>query len=205
MSANRGTTCTICNHRERPAIDLALARRVSMNALSKRYELGSDALYRHSKNHLPPQLRAQLLAGPDIETDLDQLKATESQSLLANLVHIRHRLFGALDMAEEHGDGFMLTRTTSQLHTNLELTGKLLGDLGVGHTTINNVLVLPAYIELRAALTNALADFPEARRAVAAVLHAIESKAAADITATDMGRKMAHGQVPALIEGEVVS
>ena len=62
-------------------------------------------------------MRAQLLAGPDTSVDLDALKATESQSLLANLVAIRHRLFGALDTAEEHGDGFMLTRVTSQLHT----------------------------------------------------------------------------------------
>jgi hypothetical protein len=139
--------CTVCRHREVAGINLALARRVSVIALARRYQLGVDALYRHGRNHLPPQLRAQLLAGPDTDIDLDHLKATESQSLLANLVAIRHRLFGALDMAEEHGDGFMLTRTTSQLHVNLELTGKLLGDLGMGHTTNVNVLVLPAYVD----------------------------------------------------------
>jgi hypothetical protein len=198
--SNPGPKCTICKHRERAAIDLALARRVSVYALAKRYQLGHDAIYRHSRNHLPPQLRAKLLAGPDTEVDLDHLKATESQSLLANLVAIRHRLFGALDAAEEHGDGYMLTRTTSQLHQNLELTGKLLGDLGVGHTTINNVLVMPQYVEMRVALVNALRPHPEAARAVAAVLHQIESKAAADVTATDAGRKLANGKVPPLIE-----
>jgi hypothetical protein len=158
--------------------------------LSRRYGLSTDILFRHRKAHIPPQLRARLLAGPDIEVDLDKLRETESQSLLANLVALRRRLFAALDLAEENGDGFMLTRVSSQLHVNLETTGKLLGDLGVGSTTtINNVLVLPAYIELRVGLVRALEGFPEARAAVAQVLHAIESKAAATIEAE--GRRLA--------------
>jgi hypothetical protein len=129
---------------------------------------------------LPATVRAKLLAGPDIEIDLDQLRESESQSLLANLVALRHRLFAALDAAEEYNDAGMLTRVSSQLHANLELTGKLLGDLGVGVTNVN-VLVMPQYVELRVALVQALASFPEARQAVAAVLHQLESKAAADI------------------------
>jgi hypothetical protein len=72
----------------------------------------------------------------------------------------------------------MIARIAAQLHHNLEITGKLLGDLGVGSTTINNVLVLPAYVEMRVELVRALAPFPEARQAVAAVLHAIEHKSA---------------------------
>lgn len=96
------------------------------------------------------------------------------------LVALRHRLFAALDCAEEYNDAGMLTRVSSQLHANLELTGKLLGDLGVGVTNVN-VLVMPQYVELRVALVQALASFPEARQAVAAVLHQLESKAAADI------------------------
>jgi hypothetical protein len=60
--------CNCCSHRERPAIDLAIARDVSVSALSRRYDMSTDSLYRHAKNHLPPQLRAKLIAGPDIET-----------------------------------------------------------------------------------------------------------------------------------------
>jgi hypothetical protein len=51
-------------------IDLALARRVSVKALERRYGIHHDSLYRHAKTHLPPQLRAQLLAGPDTSVDL---------------------------------------------------------------------------------------------------------------------------------------
>ena len=93
--------------------------------------------------------------------------------------------------AEEHGDASMLSRVASQVHTNLELTAKLLGDLGVGGATINNVLVMPAYVEMRVELVRALAPFPEARQAVAAVLHQIEHNAADGITAEKRDREFA--------------
>jgi hypothetical protein len=180
----RPSKCTVCSHREHAAIDLGLARGVSVRALAKRYRLGSDSIYRHAKAHLPPQLRAALIAGPDIEgVDLDKLRETESQSLLANLIAIRRRLFAAFDLGEEYGDVSMVARVASQLHSNLELTGKLLGDLGTGSTTFNSVLIMPQYVEMRIGLVNALRPFPEAARAVASVLHTIEGKAAEAIRA----------------------
>jgi hypothetical protein len=164
----KGIRCHVCAHRELAAIDLALARGVSVTALSRRYKLGPDSIYRHKNNHLPATVRA-----------------SESQSLLANLVALRHRLFAALDTAEEYNDAGMLTRVASQLHANLELTGKLLGDLGVGTTTVN-VLVMPQYVELRIALVQALSAFPEAKQAVAQVLYNLESKAAESIKPKDL-------------------
>jgi len=106
-----GPRCTICAHRECAGIDLALARGVSVRALAKRYDVGPDSIYRHAKNHLPPQLRASLITGPDLDIDLDKLRETEGQSLLANLIALRGRLFASLDVAEEAGDG----RTAIQL------------------------------------------------------------------------------------------
>jgi hypothetical protein len=55
----RGTQCTVCSHREASNIDLALARGVSVTALARRYDLGTDSLYRHSSNHLPPRMTEQ--------------------------------------------------------------------------------------------------------------------------------------------------
>jgi hypothetical protein len=182
--AKRGPACSVCSHRELAQIDTALARGVSVPAIARRFKLGIHSLYRHGRAHLPPQLRASLLAGPDLEgIDLDKLKETESQSLLANLVSLRHRLFASLDIAEEFGDAGMVTRVASALHSNLELTARLLGDLGIGSTNVTNILIAPQYIEMRVALVQALSAFPEARLAVAQALHQIESKAADAITA----------------------
>jgi transposase-like protein len=177
----KGKACHCCSHRERSAIDLALARGVSITALSRRYGISTDAIYRHRKAHLPAQLRARLIAGPDLDIDLDRLRETESQSLLANLVALRHRLFAALDVAEEAGDSAMVARVTHQLHENLQITGRLLGDLGVGSIT-QNILIQPQYVELRFAIVGALRAFPAAAQAVAEVLHRLEDKAATAIT-----------------------
>ena len=112
------------------------------------------------------------------------MRENESQSLLSHLIALRNRLLAGLDVAEEYRDGSMLTRVSAQLHQNLELTAKLVGDLAAGGTTtINNVLVMPAYVEMRVELVKALAPFPDARLAVAQVLHQIEHKAADAITA----------------------
>src|SRR5262245_23765998 len=97
---------------------------------------------------MPLQLKASLLAGPDLNIDLDALRRTESQSLLGNLVALRHRLFGQLDRAEEEDNLYGFARVSAQLHENLEVTGRLLGDLNVG-TTINNILIQPVYCEMR--------------------------------------------------------
>jgi hypothetical protein len=181
--AKYGRRCTCCQHRERAGIDLALARGVSVRALASRYKLGRDAIYRHQKNHLPPQLRASLIAGPDLSIDLDKLRETESQSLLANLIALRGRLLNALNIGEEHGDANMVSRVAGQLHRNLELTGKLLGDLSSGHSSVTNILIAPQYVTMRIELVRALVPFPEAAKAVAAILHQVESKAAEAIKA----------------------
>jgi len=70
----KGKACNCCSHRERQAIDLGLARGVSVTALARRYVVSTDSLYRHRKAHLPAQLRAKLIAGPDIALDLDRLR-----------------------------------------------------------------------------------------------------------------------------------
>jgi hypothetical protein len=184
MAKHRRTgQCNCCQHRELAGINLGLARGVSVRALARRYQVTRDSLYRHQKNHLPPQLRASLIAGPDLDIDLDKLRETESQSLLMNLVALRGRLFSILDVAEECRDGTMLARIAGQLHNNLDITARLVGSLSNGHTTITNVLIQPQYVEMRVELVRALAPFPAAARAVAAVLHQVETKAAADIAA----------------------
>jgi hypothetical protein len=70
-------------------------------------------------------------------------------------------------------------RLSGQIHQNLELTGKYLGEFArVTTQTQISLLVTPEYLKLRSALLHALWPFPEARQAVAAVLHDIEGVAA---------------------------
>ena len=76
-------------------------------------------------------------------------------------------------------NGGLATQIAGAIHRNLELVGKYLGEFAQHQirTTVS-VLVQPEYLQMRAALVRALQPYPDARAAVAAMLHQIESKAA---------------------------
>jgi hypothetical protein len=136
-------------------------------------------LCRHRKR-LPPQLKAAMLAQalrPAV--DLDQLRSTEGEGLLANLSAQRARLLLWQDWAASAEQFAIAAAISAQIHRNLELVGKYLGEFAQHHVVSNvSVLLSPQYLELRAALLKALAPHPEAKKAVADALHRIESEAA---------------------------
>ena len=56
-----GLRCTICNHPERPRIDLAVASGSSMRAIALRFKVSPDAVWRHGQAHLSPEIRGALV------------------------------------------------------------------------------------------------------------------------------------------------
>jgi len=180
----KGPACTICAHDKRALIDVGLVHGVSHRVLADRFDVGKDAVQRHGTNHLSPAQRAAILAQrKPTEIDLDALRASESESLLAQLVAQRARLQSNAEFASGFGDVRAAVSAEAAITTNLALVGKLLGQLvnlhDVRHTSI---LVSADYIKLRTAIVHALAPFPEARAAVARVLAALEAESAKDIT-----------------------
>jgi len=170
---------TIDRHPERAAIEREIAIGRPCTAIARKYGLHKDAVPRY-KAKLPAQLKAALAANalkPGV--DLEQLRISESDHLLQNLGAQRARLLMMQDCAIEVGQGTVVAMLSAQIHRNLELVGKYLGEFikHETHTSIS-ILITPEYLELRTALIQALAPFPEARRAVAAALHRLESKAA---------------------------
>jgi hypothetical protein len=180
-----GQRCRVCSHKHVDLINLALARGVSVLAVSRKRGVSVDSLYRHVRNgHLPPQLRASLVAGPvATEADLDKLKEDEGASWLATMLAHRQHLFNARDIAEEHGDVNMLVRVSAEIHRSMELVAKFLGTLVQRHeVTRTNILISADYLQLRSVLVRALQPYPEAARAVAAALHTLEHQAAEAMT-----------------------
>jgi hypothetical protein len=181
----RGATqCSICLHEKRASIELALVLRVPTRVLAKRFDVSRDALYRHGRRHLSPQQRAALLAAQKpTAVDLEKLQASESEGLLAQLVAQRARLQTYAEQALELGDPKAAVSVERGITANLELVAKLLGQLVQHHEVRStSILVSPDYIALRHAIVKALQPFPDAARAVGAALHALESRAAAEIT-----------------------
>jgi hypothetical protein len=176
--------CTICNHEKRHQIEIGLVHRVPLRILAARFNVKHHALHRHRHNHLSPQIAAAILsAQKPSAVDLEALQASESEGLLSQLVTQRARLQTHSEVATELGDVKAAVACERAITSNLELVGKLLGQLVQRHEVRStSVLISADYLEVRAALVKALQPFPEAARAVAAALHQLESKAASDIT-----------------------
>jgi hypothetical protein len=174
-----GARCTVCFHEHRAEIELGLARRAGLKTLGTKYGLSKTALSRHGKNHMPPDLKAKMMAvGRPTEIDLDALRKSESEGLLGTAVSLRARMYRQLDQAEELGDLRAAASLDGRILDSLSFTAKLLGELSThNQTTINQLVVSPQYLELRAALIQALAPFPPARKAVSQVLRRLEGAA----------------------------
>jgi len=181
MPKGRTRLSNIELHPERAKIEFDMARGVPVRTIESRYGVSKSAISRW-QHKLPPQLRAAALK---IRTahDHEKLKVEESEGLLANLATQRARLLLMQDGLLEIGDLPGAARISSVIGRNLELVGKYLGEFALRTVSTNvNVLIQPEYLELRTSIAQALAPFPEARRAVAEVLHRLESKAAATPT-----------------------
>jgi hypothetical protein len=159
-------------------------------SLAKRFGLSLHAVWRHSKNHLSPQLRAAILvAQAPSKIDLSELRKSESEGLLSHLVGQRARLQRLSELALETGSIPNACSVEGRITANLELVARLLDQLTVHHTVEHrSILVSADYLRLRAVLVEALRPHPAAMAAVSAALHRLESEAAADITARGNGK-----------------
>ena len=163
----------------RAAIERDLAAGVPTRIVGQKYGISRDACWRWLKK-MPPHLKAEKYIGLiKAEGDLERLRIEESEGLLANLAMQRARLLMAQDAALELADLMCVNHIAGQIHRNLELVGKYLGEFA-SHSISTSVslLITPEYLDLRAALVRALRPSPQARAAVAAVLRDVETTAA---------------------------
>ena len=184
--ARQVSRCSVCSHSERGAIEVMMARGLSYRVLAKRFGVSQAALGRHRRNSHCPEVANKALAialtGRDVS--LADLGRDESEDLFGHLVSQRGRLYNILDRAEGVGESPALLdlRAAAAIHArltaNLELTARLLDEIGTHSTTVtNNLIVAPQYLELRAKLLEALSppQFRAARHAVVAALRDIET------------------------------
>ena len=172
------TRCSICTHDDRARIELLLARGASRRRIGERFHCSPDAVWRHwRKGHVPEHVKSQLAirALRPGET-LDKLVQDESIGLLENLQRIRATLYASFDAAAEVGDRQAVALLAARLHENLRLAATSTGELQKNSpTSVTNIVLSPAYLDLRAALLRALRPYPDAARAVVAAFHRAEA------------------------------
>ncbi|MDE1894086.1 MAG: hypothetical protein KGH90_07110 [Xanthomonadaceae bacterium] len=178
----RGRKCATCEHEHRAEIELRLASGTPVRIIAARYNVGKDSLFRHRKGHMAQELIAQLQAAgrKTPRADLDALKRTESEGLLANLVHERARQQRIADKAELVDDFANATRASVAALKSSELIAKLLGDIQTGSVT-QNILIAPEFHAFRTAVIQALRAHPDAKRAVIAEMQRLEHSSESEV------------------------
>jgi hypothetical protein len=152
--------CTVCDHPERHSIDEALVSGTPYRSVAKRFRLSESAVYRHKSEHLP----AHLLKARQAE------EVAQADDLLEQVRHLQAHTLDILERAEKAGDLRIALAAISQARGNLELLGKLAGELD--ERPVVNLNISPEWLELRTVIVGALEPHPAAHTAV---LRALES------------------------------
>jgi hypothetical protein len=150
--------CTVCDHPERHSIDEALVTGAPYRSVAKRFERSESAVYRHKTEHLP----AHLLKAKEVE------EAARADDLLDQVRNLQAHALDILERAEKAGDLRTGLAAISQARGNLELLGKLAGE--IDERPVVNLNVSPEWLELRGVIVGALEPYSEARGAVLSAL-----------------------------------
>jgi hypothetical protein len=177
---NTGQTCTICRHERRYEIELALTAGVSSRAVAKKFTVSRDAAWRHLTNHVTPERRAQLVAGPMKLGQLAEKATAEGTTLIDYLGMIRSVLMARFLAAAETGDNQSTGLLAGRLNEALRLMASVTGELQNATAGVtNNILIAnsPFVADLQSMLLRVLSPFPEARLAVIRGLEDLSSRA----------------------------
>ncbi len=152
--------CQTCQHAEVAAIDRALVSGQSLRDLSALFRVSEDSLARHRDADIP-QAVAKAQEVEDITRGLDVVKQLRT---------INGVTMQILSEARQRKDPEIALKAIDRIQRQIELQAKLLGDLD--ERPVVNVVLSPEWLSLRLVIVQALADHPEAQRAVVMALSA---------------------------------
>jgi hypothetical protein len=182
--------CQVCRHSERWRLELLRAGGATLDSLAVKFGLHRDAIHRHWRDHVSPEMKASYLCGPAQLAELAEKAAAEGDSVLDHLRMIRTVLTGQLAAMTEAGDGrgaaYVAGRLTATLETMARITGEI-GELARNTININgNVAIVnsPEFAKVQAIMLRALAPFPDARGAVVSALRSMDADDAPPGSAT---------------------
>lgn len=150
--------CTCCTHPNREMIDRALVAGTSLRDIAGQFGVSKSAVERHKADHLPAML----------------VKSEEARQVAHadDLLREANRLYAVATTVMEQGqkskDYGVVLKAVGAAGRVLTLLGELLGE--INRQPQVNITLSAEWIEVRALIIEALADFPEARAQVALAL-----------------------------------
>lgn len=149
-----GPQCSVCEHPEARNIATALLAGASVRDVAQRYGLTKSTVARHHRLHLLPKLTPAESAPPA------QLQAIEdhgiSQTVLGAVHDLHRRTLALLTQAEAASDRPSAARLIGEARRNLELVGRLTGELdGPTAPQSGSVNVVITYVDRQVVLPGA--------------------------------------------------
>ena len=181
-----GRQCQVCKHEQVGRIDYLIVaggggHGSGRRALAQKFGVTEISIWNHGKNHITPEYRQAVLAGPlRSEHDLRELVAEENTSVLQNFrgLYNAHRSRWLVAL-EAGSDELMITHGRAMAEMLWKI-GKLTREIAPPQQLIQNNTVQifehPEYIQAITVLTAALRPFPEARQAASEALRALTAK-----------------------------
>src|SRR6516164_12904 len=173
--------CNCCTHPDRALIECAKVAGISIDVLAAKHGISRDSIYRHMRNHVTDEDRAQYIAEIPIAA-LAQKASESGAALLDYFSIIRQTLMNQFQFAASVGDRNAVNNTARALVEVLKEIGRLTGELlnASPITNINNTAIFlnsPVFSDLQAMLVRKLTPHPEALQAVLAGLEELEKVA----------------------------
>jgi hypothetical protein len=196
----RPRSCEACQHPDRVRIEFLRLSGASVRSLQKQFGVSKDIILRHVRNHMSPQRKAELVAGPAAVAGLAEAAADESKSLLDYLAITRSVLFNQFIAAAEAGDRTGVSSIAGRLLACLTEVGRLTGELrqlsGVSITNNTvNFIGSAEFAQLSEGLLGISRRHPEVRAEIIDLLRGLDAGSSPP-KPNGAGQQM-------LIEGEV--
>lgn len=163
--------CRVCHHPDRVAIEEAMVLEPSVNArIGQRWDIPKDSIRRH-REHLSPALTAEIVRREK------KRESTGPRKALDRLEDLYDRASRILERSEKEGKGSLSLGAIRELRGITETLAKITGELDDRpQVAVVNVQTSPEWHRIRAALTEALAPYPDAAHAVALHLSGVKEQ-----------------------------
>jgi hypothetical protein len=193
--------CRVCGHAHRHEIEMSRVAGVGLEALSAKYGVSTDSVWRHCRNHLSEDERALYLADAPL-AEIAERAAKEGGSLLSYFALVRSTVISQMLLASSSNDGHRTAVLAGRAVEVLREIGRLTGELSkINSLTINNNSAVfinsPIFAELEAMLISKLSDFPEALAAVVDGLRTLEAASGSEDVPGSPDRLLIEGNLHA--------
>jgi AcrR family transcriptional regulator len=164
-AARSGRRCSACSHPRGRELDRDIVRGTSLNAVARNYGLSQSAVHRHAKNHLPEELRKELL----IEFRRERAAALDAEinqervDISSGLQSIIREIEGILNRSKAAGDDQLALTALRDMRGTLLDLARLHGQLQNVTTLQVNIAELPQWAQLRSVLVEVFNEVPAAR------------------------------------------